>query len=665
MAKDISITKRDLSSQLTKIRKLTQPYFLPYTSNNGWLFILLLFALIFCVVPGTVLFVVTGLINLLSNSAPDLTKEYLSGVQEIINKIWNSNLGLIGTIFFLFGIGSFASFRSQLRQKRWIPWLFLGLVLLMLLSVNGINAGISFLVRDITNGLINQNASESYRKLWILGICFIAALPIRSFQFYLSAKLQLLWREWLSNNLIDNYLTDRTYYILNPNDEDDTEIDNPDQRITEDAKDFTAQILDLSLNIFDSILTFTINIGILLSISKNLTVALVFYAGILSVLIIFASKKLFKLNFDQLKYEANFRYGLVHVRNNAESIAFYSGEDEEYQEVNSRLKSVVKNFNLLIIWEALLRVLQRSTIYGSVFIPFIILSGPLLAGNMNYGEFSQARLNYQLLEGSLFFIIYKIEALARFSASIGRLEGFQSSIKEVKNLKSKQYKNTVKEKETIYIRNVNVETPDKSKLLVKDLNLSVEYGESILVVGPSGCGKTSLLRVISGLWSTDKGEIFSPQKGDLLFIPQKPYMTLGSLREQLCYPLRTSRFSDEHLQAVLKEVQLANLIERYPDLDIKQDWQRILSQGEQQRLAFARLLLNSPKFVILDEATSALDIKTEHYLYNLLKERNIALVSVGHRPTLKSFHDNVLELSGKGNWSLIPSNNFDFNSSAN
>ena len=665
MQKEISSPKRDISSQLIKIRKLTQPYFLPYTPKNGWLFILLLFSLIFCVVPGTVLFVVTGLINILSNSAPEITKEYLSGVEEIINKVWSSNLGLIGTIFFLFGIGSFTSFRSQLRQKRWIPWLFLGLVLLMLLSVNGINAGISFLVRDITNGLINQNASESYRKLWILGICFIAALPIRSFQFYLSAKLQLLWREWLSNNLIDDYLTDRTYYILNPNDEDDTEIDNPDQRITEDAKDFTSQILDLSLNIFDSILTFTINIGILLSISKNLTVALVFYAGILSVLIIFASKKLFKLNFDQLKYEANFRYGLVHVRNNAESIAFYSGEDEEYQEVNSRLKTVVKNFNLLIIWEALLRVLQRSTIYGSVFIPFIILSGPLLAGNMNYGEFSQARLNYQLLEGSLFFIIYKIEALARFSASIGRLEGFQSSIKEVKNLQSNQYKNTVKENETIYIKNVNVETPDKNKLLIKDLNLSVEYGESILVVGPSGCGKTSLLRVISGLWSTEKGEIFSPQKGELLFIPQKPYMTLGSLREQLCYPLTKSRFSDEHLHAVLKEVQLPNLTERYPDLDIKQDWQRILSQGEQQRLAFARLLLNSPKFVILDEATSALDIKTEQYLYNLLKERNIALVSVGHRPTLKSFHDNVLELSGKGTWSLIPSKNFDFNPNIN
>ena len=139
-------------------------------------------------------------------------------------------------------------------------------------------------------------------------------------------------------------------------------------------------------------------------------------------------------------------------------------------------------------------------------------------------------------------------------------------------------------------------------------------------------------------------------------------MNLGSLREQLCYPLETNRFSDDHLQAVLNEVNLSNLVERYPDLDIKQDWQRILSQGEQQRLAFARLLLNSPKFVILDEATSALDIQTEHYLYNLLKEREIAVVSVGHRPSLKDFHDNVLELKGKGHWSLILSENFNFNS---
>ena len=661
MSKVISDRKSGILDQLTKLRKLTQPYFLPYTSSNAWVFILLLASLLFCV-AGIVLFLLSLLMQLAASWFPDSTNDYLGGVKGILYTIWNTKWGIIITSLFLFGTSNFITFRTQLRQRRWVPWLFLGVIILMLLSVNGINAGISFLVRDITNALIDTNKDESYRNLLILGACFVIALPIRSLQFYLSAKLQLLWREWLSNNLIQNYLTDRTYYILNPNDESETDVDNPDQRITEDARDFTAQTLDLSLNIFDSILTFSINIGILISISRSLTLALIIYASIISTLLIFASKKLFKLNFDQLKYEANFRYGLVHIRNNAESIAFYSGEKQESQEVKNRLDSVVKNFNLLITWEALLRVLQRSGIYGSVFIPFIILSGPILSGEMSYGSFSQANLNYNLLEGSLFFIIYKIEALARFSASIGRLEGFQSSINEVKSSKYNKYRNNVKPKESIFLKNVNVKTPDQDKLLVENLSLNINYGESVLVVGPSGCGKTSLLRVISGLWDTDSGEVFSPTRGDLLFIPQKPYMNLGSLREQLCYPLETNRFSDDHLQAVLNEVNLSNLVERYPDLDIKQDWQRILSQGEQQRLAFARLLLNSPKFVILDEATSALDIQTEYYLYNLLKEREIAVVSVGHRPSLKDFHDNVLELKGKGHWSLILSENFNFNS---
>ena len=661
MSQAISNRKNSISDQLTKLRKLTQPYFLPYTSSNGWLFLLLLISLLFCV-AGIVLCLLSLLMQLAGSWFPNITNSYLGGVNTTLSAIWNGKWGLIIMSLFVFGSSNFITWRNQLRQKRWVPWIFLAVIILMLLSVNGINAGISFLVRDITNALIDTNKDETYRNLLILGACFIVALPIRSLQFYLSAKLQLMWREWLSNNLIQNYLTDRTYYILNPNDESETDVDNPDQRITEDARDFTNQTLDLSLNIFDSILTFSINIGILISISRSLTLALIIYASIISTLLILASKKLFTLNFDQLKYEANFRYGLVHIRNNAESIAFYSGEKQESQEVKNRLASVVENFNLLITWEALLRVLQRSGIYGSVFIPFIILAGPILSGEMSYGSFSQANLNYNLLEGSLFFIIYKIEALARFSASIGRLEGFQSSINEVKSSKYNKFRNNVKHKESISLKNINVKTPDRDKLLVENLSLSINYGESVLVVGPSGCGKTSLLRVISGLWDTDSGEVFSPAKGDLLFIPQKPYMNLGSLKEQLCYPLETNRFSDEHLQAVLNQVELKNLVERYPDLNIKQDWQRILSQGEQQRLAFARLLLNSPKYVILDEATSALDIKTEHYLYNLLKEREIAMVSVGHRPTLKGFHDSVLELKGKGKWSLIPSEKFNFNS---
>ncbi len=660
MTSSISKAQKGFITQLIKLRKLTQPYFLPYTKDNGWLFVSLLIALLFCV-GGTVLFLLTGLMSLLGNVAPQITNQFLGGVQNSLRIIWNGPSGIIISSLFALGVFSFISVRGQLRQRRWLPWLLLGLIIVMLLSVNGINAGITFLVRDITNALIEKNKIESYKNLWILGICFIAALPIRSFQFYFSAKLQLLWREWLSKSLINEYLDDRTYYVLNPNNESETNIDNPDQRITEDARDFTAQTIDLSLNIFDSLLVFSLNIFILLSISKELTLALVVYATLVSSLLLFASRKLFKLNYDQLRYEADFRYGLVHVRNNAESIAFYSGENQESKEVKRRLNSVVDNFNLLIVWEALLRVLQRSGIYGSVFIPFIILAGPIISGEMDYGSFQQANLNYNLLEGSLFFIIYKIEALARFSASIGRLEGFQSNMNEVKDNYYDDRSVNIKTNESIILKNVNIKTPGKENVLIKNLNLSIRTSESLLVVGPSGCGKTSLLRVISGLWAAQSGEIETPGSGDLLFIPQKPYMTLGSLREQLCYPLDKNRFSDDHLKAVLEEVQLPQIITRYPDLNIKQDWQRLLSLGEQQRLAFARLLLNSPKFVVLDEATSALDVSTEKHLYELLNQREMACISVGHRPTLKNYHETVLEITETKSWRLIPSESYTFN----
>ena len=464
MTSSISKAQKGLVSQLIKLRKLTQPYFLPYTKNNGWLFVYLLIALLFCV-GGTVLFLLTGLMSLLTNVAPDITNQFLGGVQNSLKVIWDGPSGIIISSLFALGIFSFITVRGQLRQRRWIPWLLLGVIILMLLSVNGINAGITFLVRDITNALIQKDENESYKNLWILGICFIAALPIRSFQFYFSAKLQLLWREWLSKSLITDYLDDRTYYILNPNDESETNIDNPDQRITEDARDFTAQTIDLSLNIFDSLLVFSLNIFILLSISKELTLALIVYATLVSSLLLFASRKLFKLNYDQLRFEADFRYGLVHVRNNAESIAFYSGENQEEKEVSRRLKSVVDNFNLLIIWEALLRVLQRSGIYGSVFIPFIILAGPILSGQMDYGSFQQANLNYNLLEGSLFFIIYKIEALARFSASIGRLEGFQSNMNEIRDNKFDDFKAEIKTNDSIILKNVSI---NRKKLEVRE-----------------------------------------------------------------------------------------------------------------------------------------------------------------------------------------------------
>ena len=349
----------------------------------------------------------------------------------------------------------------------------------------------------------------------------------------------------------------------------------------------------------------------------------------------------------------------MHIRNNAESIAFYAGEEPEATETERRLGFVVRNFNLLIIWRVIIDVMRRSIGYAGNFFPYLVMAVPYFAGEIDYGGFIQANFAFGMVEGSLFYVVNQIEELAQFTAGISRLEGFQSKVEHVTRMASESDRVQV-DAHSIVVRHADLTPPGAQQPIVRDLSLSVGETDRLLVVGPSGCGKTSFLRMISGLWAPTSGDVERPPTGELLFIPQKPYMLLGSLREQLCYPTDEARFSDDQLRHVLDEVNLGALSSRYPDLDVKQDWPRILSLGEQQRLAFGRLLLNAPRFVVLDEATSALDVATEDHLYALLRQRELAVISIGHRPTLKQFHDTVLELSGNGDWRLMPATSYDF-----
>ena len=381
-------------------------------------------------------------------------------------------------------------------------------------------------------------------------------------------------------------------------------------------------------------------------------------------LIVFASRKLVNLNYQQLKLEADFRYGLVHIRDNAESIAFYRGEQQEGREAGRRLEGAVRNYDRLIIWEALISVIQRSYDYFSRFLPWLVIAPIYFAKEVDFGVFGQASIAFSQVLFSVSYIVNNIDRLAAFSASISRLEGFQAKVDsigiEAAALEAQlAATSTGSSGNSILVSHVDLMPPRTNRTLIRDLSVEVDRHQRLLVVGPSGCGKTSFLRMVSGLWPPAAGRVERPKEGDLLFIPQKPYMLLGSLREQLCYPLQPDRFSDEQLRHVLEQVRLPELVGRYPDLDIIQDWPRLLSLGEQQRLAFARLLLNSPSFVVLDEATSALDVATERHLYALLAEREMAFVSVGHRPTLTAFHDTVLELDGSGNWRLLPAAGYD------
>mmetsp|Transcript_46712 Transcript_46712/g.99754 ORF Transcript_46712/g.99754 Transcript_46712/m.99754 type:complete len:710 (+) Transcript_46712:85-2214(+) len=658
-----------LGAELGRLRRLTQPYFLPLEETSSWLFAWLLLSLLF-VVFGLSLLFLTGVMGLISQLVPDLAEEFMGGANSSLqSRVWGSGWGIGILVAFGVGVASFAASSHHLRSRRWLPWLLLGTIVMMLLLINALNAGIGFIARDLTNSLIAKHQQEYYHMLLIYATCFMVALPLRTMQSYVTAKLGLLWREWLSLSLIRDYMGNRTYYVLNPNDEEATSVDNPDQRITEDTRAFTRQSLDFTVGIFDALLTFCLNIIVLWTISRTLTLALAIWSLTCTVILVLASRNLVRINFQQLRYEADFRYGLVHIRNNAESIAFYAGELPEKKETHRRLDVVVQNFNRLIKWEVILNVLRRSYTYAGNFFPYLIMAPSFLAGQQGYGSFVQANFAFNQVEFALSFIVSNIDDLAKWFSGISRLEGFQQSVQEA-NKETREMSRDLSlvsdgNAGCILVRGADLRTPNGGRLLVRDLNLSVSNGERLLVVGPSGCGKTSVLRMISGLWEpSGTGIVERPAASELLFIPQKPYMLLGSLREQLCYPLPEGSFDDEALRAALREVSLASLAERYPDLGAKQDWPQLLSLGEQQRLAFARLFLSTARYAVLDEATSALDVATERKLYGLLGQRGIAIISVGHRPGLIEFHQQVLELQGHGAWRLLPAANYSFGCSS-
>lgn len=658
-----------LSEQLAKLQRLAQPYFLPLEEGRtgGGSFLLLLASLL-AIVVGLTLLLLTGAVALSGALIPKLQGRFLPGIPEQVAALWAGPIAWVLMALLAAGVFCFWLYRGQLRQGRWVPWVLLGVIALLILVINGINVGISFVARNVDNSLVAYDRDGFWKTVAIYAFCLMLALPIRALQAYLIPRLGLLWREWLSGRLLGRYLSNRAYYELNPNDESTEEIDNPDQRISQDTASFTSTSLSVSVEILSALLTFASFVLVLWSINSKLALLLLAYSVTGTALIVFASRRLVALNYQQLKLEADFRYGLVHIRDNAESIAFYRGEAQEGKEAQRRLGGAISNYNRLIVWEALISVIQRSYDYFSRFLPWLVIAPIYFAKQVDFGVFGQASIAFSQVLFSVSYIVNNVDRLAAFSASISRLEGFQSKIEALAGGHSPHDPSPTsaprveggQSSDAIVLRHVDLVPPRTSRQLIRDLNLTIAPGDRLLVVGPSGCGKTSFLRLVSGLWPPAAGQVERPPVGELMFIPQKPYMLLGSLREQLCYPQAPDKFSDDQLRHVLEQVRLPDLVRRYPDLDIKQDWPRLLSLGEQQRLGFARLLLNSPRFVVLDEATSALDVATEQALYGMLVGLDMGFVSVGHRPTLREYHDTVLELDGTGAWRLMPSSSYQF-----
>jgi len=545
-----------------------------------------------------------------------------------------------------------------------LPAKWLGRILLLVLfagsiSINFLNVKLNFAWGDILNDLQDFAAKQAtdpagaaaakaafMASIYSIGMVFVYGTFIVVAYRWVRSKLALSWRQWMTGSYIGQYLNkDGAYYRVgnNPN------IDNPDERIHQDIDAVVSQTLSLGLTVIDSVVTLISFGAVLWAISANLTYIVVGYSVIGSIVILLFGRKLVLLNFMQLKLEADFRYSLIHVRNHTEAIRFYRGEDRERGTVEGRFGKAVGNNHTLIGWSSIVGLFQTAFDYFTTIIPYLIIAPLFFIGAAKLGTFQQASMAFGQILGALAVVVSSFQSLAQYAANVNRLGTFAEALKQKHNADGKPTIKTVIEPR-IAMQNMSLQTPDYARTLIANLNLEIKEGTGVIVMGRSGVGKSSLLRGLAGLWDSGTGTIVHPELGQMMFLPQTPYMLLGTLREQFTYP--TAKATDQEIQAMIELVGLpADLVQRQGGWDVEP---KGLSLGEQQRVAFARLLLTRPKYAILDEATSALDIGLEEHLYHLLRQSGVTFISVGHRPSVIKFHDGVLELTGEGGWRVQP-----------
>lgn len=483
-------------------------------------------------------------------------------------------------------------------------------------------------------------------------IAFIYII-IAVYAVYLRQMLQIKWRTWMTNNYLRDWMGGQTYYRL----QDAT--DNPDQRISEDIGQFVNLSLTLLINFLKQLTTLAAFGVVLWNLSGSITIAglvipgymfwfSLVYSGIGTVFAHKVGRKLIGLNFDQQKYEADFRFSMMRVRENSESIAFYRGEQAEMEGFNLKFSNVIKNYWQLMKKTKHLNFYVNGYAQLAVIVPYLMAYPRYFAKEIQLGGLMQISSAFGRVQDALSFFVDSYDTLASLAAVINRLAGFTEHMNEAKTIQSKVTTATAPE---LKISALSVALPTGRELLNK-LSLQLHNAKALLVTGSSGCGKSTLLRTLAGIWAYASGEISLPPNARVMFLPQKPYLPLGTLRRALIYPAAEKDSPpDDKLKQTLRLVDLPALVDKLDEAD---DWSRILSLGEQQRLAFARVLLTAPDYIFLDEATSALDEPREFEMYELLREQlpKATVVSVGHRSTLFKLHDVELNLDGTGNYSL-------------
>ncbi|UQT41597.1 ABC transporter ATP-binding protein/permease [Phascolarctobacterium succinatutens] len=504
------------------------------------------------------------------------------------------------------------------------------------------------------SALQNYDAKKIFDELihfsWLAAIYILLAV----YSYYLQQTLILNWRRWLTTRFIDIWLQNKTYYNLQMFGKD---TDNPDQRISEDVRQFVEMTLSFGIGILKAFCTFASFVVILYNLSGSLSFtfmgktwtinghmlwASLLYSVIGTYITHIVGRKLVKINFIQQKYEADFRFSMIRLRESAESVAFYRGEAQEGSVFKQRFKMLLDNFWKLVNKQKQLVFLNSGYSQIAIIFPFVVAMNRYLTKEVTLGGLMQVASAFGRVQDSLSYFVDMYSSIAQWQAVVMRLTCFGHHMHDVYQQAERFHVERFAAADVVEVDNMQINLPD-GKPLLENISFTLHPGHNVLIKGVSGSGKSTLLRAISGIWPFVDGKIFLPERDKLMFIPQKSYLPLGTLRAALNYP-GNKPIDDTELIYLMDLCQIGYLKDK---LDLEADWSHVLSVGEQQRLAFVRAHIQQPQWLFLDEATSALDEDTEANMYSLLQERlqQTTVVSVGHRSTLNKYHELVLRLN--------------------
>lgn len=545
-------------------------------------------------------------------------------------------------------------------------YILLAAIIFLNLAIVFINVLFNLWYKEFYNALQELNEKAFWVALGQFSALAFFYIISAVYSLYLNQMLQIKWRKWLTDEFLNKWMDKKIYYHLQVFNH---QTDNPDQRISEDLNMFISQSLSLSLGLLSSVVTLFSFIsilwivsgplhlsvfGFLITIPGYMVWAALIYAIFGTWITAVIGRPLIPLNFNQQRFEADFRFNLVRIRENSESVALYSGEEKEHGHLMRKFADIFENYWKIMVRQKKLTWFTSGYNQIAIIFPILVAAPRFFAKKIQLGGLMQIAQAFGQVQTSLSYIVNSYTALANWHAVADRLRTFEHNIQSIKALQSTN--NNIKYKPSDYllsVKNLSIMLPDNKTYLIKNLSFELKPTQSLLIVGPSGIGKSTLVRTIAGLWPFGDGEIELPQKEKTLFLPQKPYLPIGTLRDILIYPNGDPSVDNEVLKELLISLNLKYLSKHLLDVNM---WSQVLSLGEQQYIAFGRIFLQKPEWIFMDEATSALDEKSERLLYmRLFKELpQSACLSVGHRSSLLNYHKIKLSLLGDGNWSLKP-----------